>query len=230
MYQVKLPNGNTHGYMLESTVLILLPLDGIAVCEREKHVLVRGASNSDETEEEAITRNLQGVVDTARATEKFSEILGSKHSERYRILGTSYSNLITFERFATPIFGFAAGGVYLMAYVEGTDGISLWISRRGPAVLNPDKLDVTAAGGLQSGHTPWEAILDEAKEEASFSRELVIDNAKAIDPITYWTKRAKMPYFAIQYGYEMLLGKEIKPKPDDLGEVAELSLCTSKTW
>lgn len=175
----------------------------LAICCGHPNSL-RDDSNGRDTAK-AVTKAFRDVINAAIDAKKFPEVLG-KHSEMYRIVGTPYPDLVKIERFATSLFGIAARGVYLTAYVRDNDGsIRIWVSRRGAGVLDPNKRDMTAAGGIKAEDTPRKCVLEETKEEASLAGEFVEKNIRATGVITYSTQRMGLPYFCIMYGYEILL-------------------------
>jgi hypothetical protein len=192
------------------------------VDEINKEIHVKDRSNGKDTGK-AVSDALDGVTEDAIRNKKFSTVLHDKPSEKYLIEDAPYR--ITFQRFATPLFGFTAVGTYLTAYKYDIDGsIMVWVSCRGAEVLDPNKLDMTAAGGVVAGDTPWDSILKEAREEASLPKE-VVEHAKATERITYAMRHQDtgLIYFCINYGYDLELS-EMTPTPGNFDEVAWFKL------
>ena len=94
----------------------------------------------------------------------------------------------------------------------------------------PNKLDTTVAGGVPAHQTPFENVLSEADEEASFPRELVERNARSAGALTYMGLsgeanggKEQLICSDIVHVFDMEVGADVKPIPKD-GEVKEFYL------
>ncbi|POF63778.1 thiamine pyrophosphokinase [Novacetimonas maltaceti] len=127
------------------------------------------------------------------------------------------------DRGALPLFGLMAQGVHLNGLVRRADGLHLWIARRSMTKrLDPGKLDHLVAGGIPAGHTPAQALLKEAAEEASLPAELLAHATPTVN-IRYALDRPEGLRRDILHCFEIVLPEEFIPRPAD-GEVEEFSL------
>ena len=141
----------------------------------------------------AINAAFQKIVNLCIEHDLF-HVLCRRHSEPFAIVGAkSYgsSTPIQVERFATSLFGLTTRGAHLVAYTchptpsssesSAPKRIShVWISRRSAHLYTyPSMLDVTVAGGVKAGISPFKTIIEEAYEEASLPGPLVRDHAVA---------------------------------------------------
>ncbi|MCX2560804.1 NUDIX domain-containing protein [Acetobacter farinalis] len=127
------------------------------------------------------------------------------------------------DRGALPLFGLVAVGVHLNGLVRKTDGLHLWTGRRATNKrLDPGKLDHLVAGGVPAGHTPWEALLKEAAEEASIQEELAAQ-AQQVGRIVYALDRPEGLRRDILYCYDLFLPESFSPIAAD-GEVESFHL------
>ncbi|KAK0704549.1 hypothetical protein B0H67DRAFT_648977 [Lasiosphaeris hirsuta] len=76
-------------------------------------------------------------------------------------------------------------------------------------------LDVTVAGCVRASQKPWDSIVEEAKEEASFTEKQLREHATEIDVLTHYRRIPDTGrlIFCIMYGYDMLLPKGMEPLP-----------------
>jgi len=66
--------------------------------------------------------------------------------------------------------------------------MKIWVARRSSTIITyPNMLDSTVAGGVSAGYTPFETIIREADEEASFPEDLVRGNIRSVEVLTYMT-------------------------------------------
>jgi len=207
--------------MKDDTVFKMPWSDNFIKDDKSKCIRVKGTSNGEGTAN-AVNAAFQEVIDAAIDSNIFPKVLHG-HSEMYLI--AREQGLITIERFGTSLFGTLARGVYLTGYKRVNGSFKFWVSRRGSKVLSPNKLDMTAAGGVRADQTPLDCLLQEASEEASLDPEFVRKNAKKTDAITYVTRHpdTELLYSCIMYGYQLDLQDKI-PKSGNVDEVAEFTL------
>nr|WP_298794941.1 NUDIX domain-containing protein [uncultured Acetobacter sp.] len=127
------------------------------------------------------------------------------------------------DRGALPLFGLVAAGVHLNGLVRKADGLHLWTGRRAANKrLDPGKLDHLVAGGVPAGHTPQEALLKEAAEEASIQEDLATQ-AQQVGRIVYALDRPEGLRRDILYCYDLFLPESFTPIAAD-GEVESFHL------
>ncbi len=145
--------------------------------------------------------------------------------ERFPIFGPHREIIVTVERTAATLLGIAIYGVQLIMYREEPEGIFIWAARRSATkVLYPNCLTVTVGGSLPAGETPFECLIRESHEEAGLSADLIRSTAKAAGTISYVTAtdtkttsggEAGLIRAEVQYIYDMKVGPEVVPKPND---------------
>ena len=179
-------------------------------------------------------RNLQMNNTLVAEREKCSfKVLAGWADEVFSVYGPDKRLVLSIERAAAPLFGIVTYGVQLLAYQEDpSDGaLSIWIARRARTKRSyPSMFDSTVGGSLPTGETPFECLVRESGEEASFSEELVRSNAKACGTVNYVCRtdersRGELGLFTpeVQFTYEMKLPKEVIPTPGD-NEAEEIRL------
>ncbi|MCP1241450.1 NUDIX domain-containing protein [Acetobacter lambici] len=127
------------------------------------------------------------------------------------------------DRGALPLFGFVATGVHMNGLVRKADGLHLWTGRRAANKrLDPSKLDHLVAGGMPAGHTPREALVKEAAEEASIPAVLA-EQAVQSGRLVYALDRAEGLRRDILYCYDLYLPESFEPSAAD-GEVESFTL------
>ncbi|CEF56587.1 NUDIX hydrolase [Acetobacter ghanensis] len=127
------------------------------------------------------------------------------------------------DRGALPLFGFVATGVHMNGLVRKADGLYLWTGRRAANKrLDPSKLDHLVAGGMPAGHTPREALIKEAAEEASIPADLA-EQAVQSGRLVYALDRPEGLRRDILYCYDLYLPESFEPKAAD-GEVESFAL------
>ncbi|KAI0964711.1 thiamine pyrophosphokinase-related protein-like protein [Xylaria arbuscula] len=138
--------------------------------------------------------------------------------------GSTGEVLFAIERAAVPLLGVVAYGVMLIAYTRDEDGVTgLWVQRRSrEAATHAGFLDGTAAGGVPIHKTPFTAMINEAYEEASFSRELVVQRARTCGTLSYFhTRRREMGgevgllQPGVHFLYEMEVSQGVEPRSND---------------
>lgn len=176
----------------------------------------------------ACTASFAKIVNTCIERSLFHTISG-QHSELFPILGAKYPVYI--ERFAAPLFGIIHRGAHLTVYTKTSEGIKIWVPTRSPhSWTYPDMLDTTVAGGVTAKETPFENIIREADEEASFSADLVRSKARPCGIITYMgrTRATEEDDWGlivpdIVYLFDLEVDETIIPMPKD-DEVKEFNL------
>ncbi|MBS0988371.1 NUDIX domain-containing protein [Acetobacter okinawensis] len=127
------------------------------------------------------------------------------------------------DRGALPLFGFVATGVHMNGLVRKADGLYLWTGRRAANKrLDPSKLDHLVAGGMPAGHTPREALVKEAAEEASIPAALA-EQAVQAGRLVYALDRPEGLRRDILYCYDLYLPESFEPSAAD-GEVESFAL------
>lgn len=162
--------------------------------------------------------------------EKTFQVLRGWRDELYPIHG-SISDPASIERAGSALFGIVTFGVHLTAYVEGKDGIQIWVPRRArDKATYPGMLDNTVAGGMTFGEEPFESIVREAVEEASLPEALVRSQTQACGTVSYFYIQNTRPgeesgllQPSIRYVYDLKLDSWLLPTPGD-SEVEDFSL------
>ena len=127
------------------------------------------------------------------------------------------------DRGALPLFGLVAVGVHMNGLVRRADGLHLWTGRRAANKrLDPSKLDHLVAGGVPAGHSPQEALLKEAAEEASIPAALAAQ-ATQTGRILYALNRPEGLRRDVLYCYDLYLPESFEPSAAD-GEVESFTL------
>lgn len=139
--------------------------------------------------------------------------------------GPTGNVLFSIERAAFPLLGIVAYGVMLVAYTRNEQGgvKGLWVQRRSrEAWTHAGLLDGTAAGGVPIHKKPFAALVNEAHEEASFSRELVGQRARACGTLSYFhTRRREMGgevgllQPGVHFLYDMEVPEDVEPRSSD---------------
>lgn len=127
------------------------------------------------------------------------------------------------DRGALPSFGVIGVGVHLNGLVRRPEGPHLWVARRAAnKKLDPGKLDHLVAGGVPAGHSPFEALLKEAWEEAGL-REDIAAQAQETARFRYDMERPEGLRRDLIHAYDLELPEDFTPKPMD-GEVESFML------
>ncbi|KAL8730197.1 MAG: hypothetical protein Q9181_004748 [Wetmoreana brouardii] len=216
------------GYLLP-WVVEKMPWDGRWVVDHDKRLLSpdaqRSLSNQFSDENQVIDDTLQ----KAREMEAF-KVLEKWRNELYTVHGPD--KLVRMERSGSPLFGIITYGVHLTAYTNTNDGLKFWVPRRAKRMTYGGMLDNTVAGGIATGEQPFECLVREAAEEASFSEDLVRATAKPCGTISYFSFRderaggeAGLLQPEVQFVYDMEVGADVVPKPCD-DEVQDFRLWT----
>lgn len=200
----------------------------ISPCPRTKDSLARAAASEQ-------SRVIEETLKLAKNDNIF-EVLKGWRNELYPVnkSQSAGSEIVSIERSATPLFGIVTYGIHMTAYVKQQDGsIKIWVPRRAKNKQTyGGMLDNTVAGGLNTGESPFECLVREAAEEASFSENLIRPNAKACGIISYFYVRDEraggetgLLQPEVEYIFDLEVGHSVVPKPAD-GEVEEFYLWT----
>lgn len=93
--------------------------------------------------------------------------------------------LFTIDRGLVSVFGVRAWGVHVNGYVDGDDGLKLWIGHRAKdRPVCPGKLDNMIAGGQPYELGLTENLIKEAAEEAGVPRAVAL-MARPVGAISY---------------------------------------------
>lgn len=167
----------------------------------------------------------------SRAKEKGAfEVVKKWRDELYTVHGPD--QLIRMERSGSPLFGIVTYGVHMTTYVNTEDGMKIWVPKRADGKTYGGMLDNTVAGGIATGEQPFECMVREAAEEASFSEDLVRSTARPCGTISYFSFRDEraggetgLLQPEVQFVYDMEVGEDLIPKPCD-DEVEDFRLWT----
>ena len=160
------------------------------------------------------------------------QVLQGWRNELYPVVRTSREQ-ITMDRAASPLFGIVTYGVHMTAYVKEQNCMKIWVPRRARNKQTyGGMLDNTVAGGISAGEEPFECLVREAAEEASFPEDLIRSSATACGTVSYFYLRdtraggeTELFQPEVQFVYDLEVGLDIIPKPCD-DEVEEFSLRT----
>ncbi len=219
-----------YGY-IRQFVMEKMPWDhDVWQIDNEKRHIMPALKHNTHTQENVIKETLEKAK-----TEATFQVLKGWRNELYPIYGsyTSREQMVNMERAGSALFGINSYGVHMTVYVNGPSGMKIWVPRR---VWNKQTyggmLDNTVAGGLSTGEMPFECIVRESAEEASFSEQLVRSNAKPCGTVSYFhirdAKAGGEPGLLqpeCQYVFDMEIGAEVIPKPGD-NEVEDFYLWT----
>ncbi|MFS8370207.1 NUDIX hydrolase [Acetobacter indonesiensis] len=185
---------------------------------------------ADRLEQEGLGSRTEGF---ALADPADLETLGEKlahegfyrsHHELFDVrLDVGQPAIARIDRGALPLFGLVAIGVHMNGLVRKQNGLYLWTGRRARNKrLDPGKLDHLVAGGVPADHSPAEALLKEAAEEASIAPEIAAQ-AQEVSRIVYALNRPEGLRRDILYCYDLFLPEDFTPEAAD-GEVESFSL------
>ena len=219
-----------YGYIRQS-VMEKMPWDHNAwQIDGEKRHIMPAPKLCTHPQEKVIKETLEN----AKAGDTF-QVLKGWRNELYPIYG-SYSSkkpIVSMERAGSALFGINSYGVHMTVYVNDPQGMKIWVPRRARNKQTyGGMLDNTVAGGLSTGEKPFECLVRECAEEASFSEQLVRSNAKPCGTVSYFFIRdaraggeAGLLQPECQYIFDMEIGAEVIPKPGD-NEVEDFYLWT----
>lgn len=223
------PSG-PYGY-IQQPIVDRMPWDpSVWHIDNEKRCITPAPKRYTQTQESIIRETLEKAK-----TRDIFRILRGWRNELYPVHGP-YSRrkpMVSMERAGSALFGINSYGVHLTAYVKTPLGMEIWVPRRARnKETYGGMLDNTVAGGLSTGEKPFECVVREAAEEASFSEQLVRSNAKPCGTVSYFHIRdaraggeAGLLQPECQYVFDMEIGAEVIPKPGD-NEVEDFYLWT----
>lgn len=160
----------------------------------------------------------------AKASGDF-KVLEKWRNELFPVYGPGRQLLMSIERAGSALFGIMNYGVHMCADTQDAEGnIKYWVAQRAANKQTyPGMLDNTVGGGISTGEMPFESIVREAVEEASFPEDVVRQHAKAVGVVTYFDvrdARAGGETGLLQpeciYVYDLLLPAGVVPKPEDM--------------
>lgn len=180
----------------------------------------------DGQQEKAIRETLE----RAKQSDAFAVLRGWR-DESYPIF--RHHGVVGMERAGSALFGINTFGVHMTAFVRTPEGLKIWVPRRAKNKQTyGGMLDNTVAGGLSTGEQPFECVIREAAEEASFPEELIRSEAKACGTVSYVHVRdaraggeTGLIQPECQYIYDMEVDTGLVPKPGD-NEVESFQLWT----
>ena len=119
-------------------------------------------------------------------------VLAGWGDELYPIYGPSGELLLSMERAASRLFGIVTYGVHMITYIRCGSHFKFWVVRRS-RIKNayPGMLDNSVGGSLSTGERPFDCLIREAGEEASFPMKLIKDHAKACGKLSYFQIRGE---------------------------------------
>lgn len=189
--------------------------------DEPRSVTVLDSSNGEDTAT-AINSAFAKLVSICIERDLF-HVLCRQHSELAAIVGVKFSAPVFVERFAVSLFGLMSRGAHLVAYANADDGMKVWVSRRSPHLYTyPGMLDVTVGGGVKSGVSPLETIIQEASEEASLPEDLIRQHGRPRGVISHMNitgegfkgeKGLVVPDYI--YVYDIELPQDVVPRPHD---------------
>ncbi|KAK9811021.1 hypothetical protein WJX73_007075 [Symbiochloris irregularis] len=164
---------------------------------------------------EARTAAVAGVLQSLRS----EGVITGWRDELYPVTNTFDADpAFLVERAAAVHFGIKAYGVHINGYVEGPNGLEMWIARRSKQKQTwPGKLDHIVAGGQPHGVNPMENVVKECGEEASIPADL----ARQAVPVGGVTFQALYPNGLkrdVLFAFDLQLPADFIPEPQD-GEV-----------
>lgn len=215
------------GYVLPSTVQAIQWPDHWTLDNESKTITLAAGSSMDDR-----SKAFESTMLAEREKGTF-KLLKGWGNERYPIYGPDGSVVLSVERATSALFGIVTYGVHLTAYRNTPDGLKVWVSRRSRSKLTyGGMLDSCVGGSITTGEFPFECLVREAEEEASFPSQLVQSKAKSTGAVTYFYIRDEraggevgMMQPECQYVYEIDVGDDFEPRPND-NEVEEFKLMT----
>src|SRR3546814_20939 len=132
--------------------------------------------------------------------------------------GFGVAPLMHLDRAWLASFGVISYGVHVNGYVDGPEGMEMWIGvRAGDRNVAPGKLDNVVAGGLPSGLGIEENLIKEAAEEASIS-ETMARTARPAGAVSYVMATTAGLRRDLLFVYDLALPSRFEPDNAD-GEI-----------
>lgn len=131
-------------------------------------------------------------------------------------------------RCAMTFFGLPALGIHVNGYVEGPEGLRVWVGRRTDRVrVEPFKLDNVVAGGQPAGLDLLENLRKEAWEEAGIPERLA-RRAVHTGVVTYRYETEEGLRDEVLYTFDLALPRDFQPQNRD-GELDRFMLWDVET-
>jgi 8-oxo-dGTP pyrophosphatase MutT (NUDIX family) len=207
------------GFILPSTVQGCQWPDFWTVNDDGKTVLLCG--NTLKERDENVAKTL-----AAERERSHFKVLKGWRNELYPVYGPDRNILVNIERAGSALFGILIYGIHMTGYVNTKDGVKIWVPRRAKNKQTyPGMLDNTVGGGITSGDKPFESIVREATEEASFSKDHVSKKAKCCGTVSYFDIRDERAAPGAETGllqpeciyvYDLEVPEDFVPRPDDM--------------
>jgi 8-oxo-dGTP pyrophosphatase MutT (NUDIX family) len=131
--------------------------------------------------------------------------------------------LLKMERAAASAFGVTAFEVHVNGFVDGKDGLELWIARRHrDKPTYPSLLDCIAAGGVPHGAGVRETALKEMAEEAGIPAKIG-RRARSVGTLSYRTDQPQGLRNDVLFTFDIEIPADFTPQNTD-GEVEAFTL------
>lgn len=140
--------------------------------------------------------------------------------EQFSLYSQDGEHVLDMSLLGSGVFGAVCSGVTLIAWTQTDHGRKYWLQRRSKNKnVHPGKLDTTAGGNIQLNEKPTDAMIREAREEASIPEEYSRAHLISCGTISYHLAAnsdgspGSQPH--VQATYEMEFNADIVPKPFD---------------
>lgn len=131
--------------------------------------------------------------------------------------------LLTIDRAHVSVFGVRSYGIHVNGFVDGPDGLKLWIATRAAdRAIAPGKLDNLVAGGQPFGLTLFENLIKEAAEEAGIPRAIAA-TAHPVGAVSYCLEDEWGLKPDVMFCYDLEVPAYFTPRNTD-GEVTRFDL------
>lgn len=207
------------GFMLPSIVEGFQWSDAWIVNHERKTVLLCGKTVEEKD------ANVAKTLTDERERAHFKVLKGWRN-ELYPVYGLDHNILVNIERAGSALFGITIYGIHMTGYVTTKNGLKIWVPRRAKNKQTyPGMLDNTVGGGISSGDKPFESIMREATEEASFPKDYVSKHAKCCGTVSYFDIRDERVSPGAETGllqpeciyvYDLEVPEDFTPRPDDM--------------
>ncbi|OIW22429.1 hypothetical protein CONLIGDRAFT_650596 [Coniochaeta ligniaria NRRL 30616] len=221
-YRLYLPNDDQpYGFMTPEVVNKMPWTPDFKVHHERRCVTILDPSHGEDTAA-SINSAFAKLVSICIEQDLF-HVLCRQHSEPVAIVGVKYSQPVFVERFAASLFGLMSRGAHLVAYTTSEGQKRVWVPRRSSHLYTyPGMLDVTVGGGIKSGVSPFDTVVQESDEEASLPEDLIRQHARPRGVVSHMSvtgedfkgeKGLVVPDYI--YVYDIELPLEITPRPHD---------------
>jgi len=214
----------TFGHLLETTAQAVKWGENWEVDHDRRTLKLLGSSLEERN------KNMHDTLIAERERKTF-KLLDLWTNEVFPVYGPGKELVLSIERTAALLFGILTYGIQLLAYQDNPEGPSVWIARRASSKRAfPNMLDSTVGGSLPTSESPFECLIREAEEEASFSPEFVKKAAISCGTVSYVNMTDERTQGErgllrpeVQFCYEMKVPTDLVPVPND-GEAQEIIL------